>query len=83
MRLASDGRIDVMVRVRPHAAQSKLIDVLEDGSLKIAVAAPAEDGKGNAALVKFVGSLFNVPPSRVKILSGMTSRQKLLRIENA
>lgn len=79
-RLAAEGKIDVLVRARPHAARSQFIGVLDDGSLKIDIAAPAEEGRGNAALAKFVGELFGVPASRVKILSGKTARLKLVRI---
>jgi uncharacterized protein len=79
-RLMSEGHIDVMVRVRPHASKTELTNVLEDGSLKIAVAAPAEEGRGNTMLVKFLASLFDVPVSSVTILSGKTARLKLVRI---
>lgn len=79
-RLAQEGKIDVLVRARPHAAKSKFVDVLDDGSLKIDIAAPAEEGRGNVLLAKFVGELFDVPASRVKILSGKTARLKLIRI---
>lgn len=79
-RLAQEGKIDVLVRARPHAAKSQFIGVLDDGSLKIDIAAPAEEGRGNAALAKFIGELFDVPSSRVKILSGKAARLKLVRI---
>lgn len=78
--LAEQGRMDVIVRVRPHAAQSRFVDVLDDGSLKVDIAAPAEDGKGNKALAKFFGELFSVPVSNVKILSGKAARLKLVRL---
>jgi uncharacterized protein len=80
LRLQENGTLDLMVRARPHAAQSKLIGVMDDGSLKIDLAAPAEDGKGNAMLVRFLAEIFDVPFARVKILSGKTARLKLVRI---
>lgn len=79
-KLAAEGQIDVMVRVRPHAVRSELTDVLEDGSLKISINAPAEDGRGNTALVKFLSAEFAVPSRSVTILSGKTARLKLIRI---
>lgn len=79
-RLQAEGRIEFTVRVRPHAAQSRFVDALEDGSLKLDIAAPAEDGKGNAALMKLLGELFGVTPAQVKILSGKAARLKLIRI---
>lgn len=79
-QLGLDGHIDVMVRVRPHASKTELTDVLEDGSLKITLTAPAEDGRGNVMLMKFLGELLNVPTASVKILSGKTARLKMVRI---
>ena len=80
-RLQNEGKIDVMVRVRPHAAKSCFVDVLQDGSIKLDIAAPAEDGKGNAVLAKFLGELFGVGAANIKILSGKTARLKLVRIQ--
>lgn len=77
-RLATEGKIDVIVRVRPHAAKTQFVDVLQDGSIKVAIAAPAEDGKGNAALEKFLEELFG---ARVEILSGRKGRLKLVRVQ--
>lgn len=79
-RLARDGKIELMVRVRPHAAQSRFVDVLQDGSIKVDIAAPAEDGRGNVALTKFLAELFATDQARVKILSGKAARLKLVRI---
>lgn len=80
LRLAQEGRIDLVVRVRPHAARSRWVGVLQDGSVKIDIAAPAEDGRGNAALLKFLAEVCAVPLSQVRLLSGKTSRIKLVRI---
>ena len=82
-RLRKEGRIDILVRVRPHAAKSEVTGMLEDGSLKIAITAPAEDGRGNTMLMKFLGEQFGVPASSVDILSGKTARLKLVRITAA
>jgi uncharacterized protein (TIGR00251 family) len=79
-RLLKEGAVTVVVRVRPHAAKNALTGVMDDGSLKVSITAPAEDGKGNAALSKFLGGLFGIPAANVKILSGKAARLKLVRI---
>lgn len=79
-KLAQEEKIDVLVRVRPHAIKTRFVDMLDDGSLKVELTAPAEDGKGNAALAKFLGELFSVPAGNIKILSGKAARLKLVRI---
>jgi uncharacterized protein (TIGR00251 family) len=81
--LREKGSVDIVIRVRPHAAKTQLQSVMEDGSVKIDVAAPAEDGRGNTVLIKFLADAFAVPSSNVKILSGKTARMKLVRITAA
>ncbi len=79
-RLLHEGVLDCMIRVRPQAKVTQLKQILDDGSLKIDLAAPAEDNKANIALIRFLAELFDVPASAVALLSGATSRQKLVRI---
>jgi len=83
LRLITDEKIDVLVRVRPHAIKTRFVDMLDDGSMKVEITAPAEDGKGNIALAKFLAELFEVPSTNVKILSGKAARLKLVRITAA
>ena len=57
-------------------------ETMVDGSIKIDLAAPAEDGKANTALVKFLAEEFSVPLSCVEILSGHAGRRKVIRIRS-
>lgn len=68
------------IRVRPHAKQSCVRETMDDGSLKIDIAAPADQGKANAELVRVLAEEFNVPVSHIEIISGQTSRKKIIRI---
>ena len=62
----------------------RLLRYGEDGgishgeALKIRLAAPAIDGRANAALLEFVAKRLGVPRSALQIRSGQTSRRKLL-----
>ena len=78
--LAQEGSVSFSLRVRPNARRTEVVSVLEDGSVKIALAAPAEDGRANAALIGFLGEEFGVHPSRVEILAGGSGRRKVVRI---
>ncbi len=53
------------------------------GAIVIRVTAPPVDGKANAALCAFVAQAADVPPSRVSVVRGMTSRDKVVRVEGA
>lgn len=54
---------------------------MHDGAIKIRLAAPPVDGAANAALIEFVAERLGVAKSRVKLLSGASSRRKVLEIE--
>ncbi len=41
------------------------------------------DGKANAALCAFVAERAGVPRSRVSVVRGMTSRDKVVRVDGA
>jgi uncharacterized protein len=47
----------------------------------IRVTAPPVDGKANAALCAFVAQRAGVARSRVEVVRGMTSRDKIVRVE--
>ena len=46
--------------------------------LKVALTAPPVDGKANAELCRFLADKAGVPKSSVRILSGETSRTKVV-----
>ncbi len=68
------------VRVHPHAKKSQLREIMADGSLKIDIAAPADGGKANRALVRFLADHFNVPIGHVELVAGEASRTKMIKI---
>ena len=78
--MQSDGTQTFTVRVHPHAKRTRLRETMADGNLKIDVAAPADHGKANEELVRFLAEEFGVPVHHVEIVSGKTSRRKMIRI---
>ena len=78
--LAKEGHCSFYVRARPGAPASKIREVLDDASVKIDIAAPAESGKANAALITLLAMEFGIAKSAVRIVSGETARMKLVRI---
>jgi hypothetical protein len=67
------------VRVRPGARKNDVAGI-HAGAVKISLTTPPVDGRANEALIEFIADLLRVPRARVAILSGVTSRMKLLRI---
>lgn len=65
----------IAVRVIPHAKQPKIIE--ENGLLKIYLTSIPDKDKANMELIKFFKKEFNM---RVRIKSGMKSREKVLEV---
>lgn len=63
------------VRAQPGARRAG-VQGEQAGALKIAVAAPPEDGRANRALIEEVRRAFQVKRSQVELIAGHTSREK-------
>ncbi|RZU41957.1 DUF167 domain-containing protein [Edaphobacter modestus] len=69
----------VTVRIHPGAKKDAVTGT-HAGAVKIALSAPPIDGRANEALIAFVAEQLHLPRSRVALLSGASSRSKVLRI---
>jgi uncharacterized protein (TIGR00251 family) len=67
------------VKVQPRARKNAIVGELGD-ALKIALTAPPIDGRANQACIHLLADLLNVPRSAVTILSGESSRNKIIRV---
>jgi uncharacterized protein len=67
------------VRVHPGARKNDITGV-HDGALKISLTTPPTDGRANEALIAFIAARLHIPRSRIAILTGTTSRSKILSI---
>src|SRR5207248_11416832 len=69
----------VSVRAQPGARKAGVLGE-QAGALKLAVTAPPEDGRANAALVDLLRDLPGVKRSQVELHSGATGRNKKLLV---
>jgi len=70
------------VTVKPSSKKGPQVQPGLDGALLIYVREPAIDGKANQAVVKLLADYYGVSKSRVKIISGLTSKQKRFLIDS-
>ena len=70
----------VTVKVHPRARRTAIHGRLGD-AYKLDLAAPPVDGKANEECVRFFAELAGVPRSRVRIVTGATSRVKVVEVE--
>lgn len=76
------GMIRVAVRVRPGASRTKVGGAYGDPpQLAVAVSSPPVDGAANEAVVKAVATALGLRPARVTVVSGHTSRSKVLALD--
>jgi uncharacterized protein (TIGR00251 family) len=68
------------VKVHPRARRSAVTGRLGD-AWKLDLTAPPAEGKANDACVRFLAELAGVPRARVRIVTGLTSRTKVVEIE--
>ncbi len=53
---------------------------MDEGILRVRVAAPAVDGAANDALVRLIARELDVAPSRVQLVRGRRARQKVVTV---
>jgi hypothetical protein len=72
------------VRAQPNAKRAGVVGE-QNGALKVAVTAPPEDGRANAALVEALREALGLKRSQVELIAGATSRDKrfLIRLPAA
>jgi uncharacterized protein (TIGR00251 family) len=69
----------IRVTVSPGADRNEILGRHGDG-WKVRVAAPAEGGRANQALVQLLADALALPRDRVRIVSGHASRRKLVEV---
>ena len=75
---AGEGGFEIRLKVVPGANRSEVVGPLGD-RLKVRVAAPAEGGKANRAVVRLLREW--LPARRVTIVFGHGSAEKIARAE--
>ncbi len=75
--LAVEGA-EIAVRVTPKASRDRIL--VEDDAIRVYVTTVPEDGKANKAVVKLLAKALGVPKTRLDLIRGATSRDKVFRI---
>ena len=72
----------MLLDVRVHA-RSKLnvVEMSDDGSVRVRVTASPEKGKANDAVVKLLADRLGTPKSSIAIVRGHRSRNKVVRFD--
>ena len=68
------------VRVTPRAGRNEIVELLDDGTIKVRIASPPADHEANETLINFLSEILGVPKSRLDIVAGTTGRDKLISV---
>jgi len=74
-------RANFPIRVQPKSSRDQVVGYRE-GVLQLRVTAPPDKGRANAAVVSMLAQALGVAKSRVRIVRGQTSRNKVVTVES-
>ena len=74
-----DSRKIFKIRVTPHAKQNRV--VMDNDVLRVYTTVAPENGRANGAVVELLSDYFDVPKSRIEILKGLSTRDKIVAVD--
>ena len=72
--------MEVLIKVVPRASKSEVVGLMDDGALKVKVAAVPEKGRANEELCEVLARHYDVGIRDVEVISGLASTRKRVRI---
>jgi len=73
------GGVELQLKVVPGASRSRVVGLLGN-ALKIQVAAPAEKGKANAAVIELLARTLRVGLKEIELVRGESQPRKTVRV---
>ncbi len=68
------------IYVKPRSSRSVFPSAIFDDEVEAMLKSPPDKGKANKELIELISNFFRVPKSNITIISGITSREKKIRI---
>lgn len=75
MLIQTHEGVVIRLHVQPGARREQIVG-LHQNRLKIAVTDPPDRGRANAAVIRLLSDVLQIPRSQIQLLRGATSRQK-------
>ena len=70
----------ISVKAKPQSREDK-VERLADGTYAVFVREPPIQGRANRAIIALLSEFFGVSSDRIRIVSGHTSRNKIIEME--
>lgn len=75
----SGSQARLSLRVSPGAKKSAVVG--RYGEMEDSVAAPAESGRANEALIELLGKTLGIARSQLRVVTGASSRDKIVEVK--
>lgn len=67
------------IKVKTNAKENAVLEG-PGGELRVLVKAPPQEGRANEAVIETLAAYFKVPKTRIAIVGGFKSKQKIIKI---
>ncbi len=67
------------IHLKPRSKHNRVVSAAGT-SVTVAVSAPPIDGKANEALIRLLAETLDIPKSFFRLVTGQTSRRKVVRV---
>ena len=75
-----DESCTIKIRVQPKSSRNQ-VDGFQDGALRVRVTAAPTEGQANAAVIAILAKTLGVSKSRLEIIRGYSSRDKVVSVD--
>ena len=72
--------MNISVKAKPNSREEK-VEQIAEGQFVVSVKEPPIQGRANEAIIRALAEYFSVSKLQIKIISGWTSRQKIIEIK--
>lgn len=69
------------IRLLPNASRDEITGRADDGRFRVRVQSPPVEGAANRRLIQFLSARLGIAKSKIRIIGGEKSRDKVLEIE--
>ena len=70
----------IVVKAKPNSFEEK-VEKVDESNFIVSVKEPPVKGLANRAIIKALSDFLGVYPARIKIVSGFTSKQKIIELK--
>ena len=75
-----DESCTIKIRVQPKSSRNQ-VDGFQDGALRVRVTAAPTESQANAAVIAILAKTLGVSKSRLEIIRGYSSRDKVVSVD--